>query len=488
MKKSVAIILSLILIVSILPFSVIAKEINRIDFKMGASLEGGKLTYDLSNGRARTSRSYYGTFPMTGRFYDQLNNYQKEVYNALVASDITATQVEVTFSSPVIVPGSDSNWDTVSNIIFAAFNAVLRDYPEKFWYYGAGWGSNNAWYQGSNIAVGGVNVTLNFHPSYNSSTVTGVYNQLMNAVNSFKPVGATRYEKIRSIHDYLICKATYDPNYDNSNAAPYGHQPTGCLLSPYLCVCEGYAEAFKIFADREGIPNMLVSSSGHIWNVVLMEDNKWYAVDCTWDDPMTGNSNNYVLQYDYFLVGSTTKCDGSTPFSQDSDHLEEYLFTDTNGNSLLNPPLNSTSYAPFYPRYTYHTNGVQSNDYPGGSVNQPDRIIYICPGTSVKNCFNFNSYGSYSYSGGDKTGTSLIFTTGSGVATTYTVIMRGDINKDAMFNNTDMNYASDISVGKRTYSSTAPETYAGDCNGDGVVDGFDLALLDRYQNGRYSFY
>lgn len=489
MKKSVALILALIMIVSVLPLSVIAKEMNKIDFTMGASIEGGKLTYDLSNGRARTSKSYYGTFPMTGRFYDQLNNYQKEVYNALVASDITATQVEVTFSSPVIVPGSDSNWDTVSNIIFAAFYAVLRDYPEKFWYYGAGWGSNNAWYQGSNIAVGSATINLSFHPSYNSSTVTGVYNQLMNAVNSFKPVGATRYEKIRSIHDYLICKATYDPNYDNSNAAPYGHQPTGCLLSPYLCVCEGYAEAFKIFADREGIPNMLVSSPGHIWNVVLMEDNKWYAVDCTWDDPFTGSSTNNYLTYDYFLIGSQTVPDGSSvPFSQDSDHLEEYLFTDTNGNSLLNPPLNSTSYAPFYPKYTHHSNGPQGNDYPGGSVFQGSKLIFITPGKTVTGCFDFNSYGSYSYSGGNKTGSTLMFTPSGSSALTYTVIMRGDVNKDAKFNNTDISYVSDIAVGKKNYSSTAPETYAGDCNGDGVVDGFDLALLDRYQNGSYNFY
>jgi hypothetical protein len=66
--------------------------------------------------------------------------------------------------------------------------------------------------------------------------------------------------------------------------------------------------------------------------------------------------------------------------------------------------------------------------------------------------------------------------------------MHGDVNKDGNVNNTDLTYIADISVGKRNYSSTAPETYAGDINGDGVVDGFDLALLDRYQSGSYSFY
>ena len=150
--------------------------------------------------------------------------------------------------------------------------------------------------------------------------------------------------------------------------------------------------------------------------------------------------------------------------------------------------MSTTSYAPFYPKYTYHTNGVPANDYPGGSVYKPNSLIYICPGKTVTGCFDFNSYGTCSYSGGNKTGSTLTFTPSGGSAKTYTVIMHGDVNKDAKFNNTDMNYVADISTGKKLYSSTAPETYAGDCNGDGIVDGFDLALLDRYQSGSYSFY
>ncbi|MBE6834905.1 MAG: hypothetical protein E7515_01485 [Ruminococcaceae bacterium] len=489
MKKIFAVFLSVVLLASIVPFSVIAKELNKIDFYMSATLEGGHLTYDASHGRAKTVKNYYGAFPMTGRFYDQLSDTQKEVYNALISSDITAEQVEVTFSTPVLVETSDSNWTPVSDVIFAAYYAVIRDHPERFWYYSAGWGSNNAWYQNDKIAVGGATINIGFHPSYSASTIESVYSQLMEAVNSFKPVGRTRYETVRSIHDYLVTKATYDPNYDNSNAAPYGHQPTGCLLSPNLCVCEGYAEAFKLFADREGIPNMLVSSPGHIWNVVLMEDNKWYAVDCTWDDPMTGNTSYSVLQYSYFLVGSTTAIDSSgTQFSQEESHIEENVYTDSNGNSLLNPPLNSISYAPFYPQETWRTNGVQGNDHPGGSILQGNKLVFLAPGCSVKNCFILNSSTGSISASGDKTGSSLIFTTTSGVASTYTVIMYGDVNKDALVNSTDMNYITDISVGKKKFSSNSPETYAGDLNGDGVVDAFDLAILDIYQSGNYSFY
>ena len=252
LKKILAFALAVLFVASLFPFSVIAQEKEMIDFTMSAEVEGGFLTYDASNGRAKSYKKYYGNFPLSGRFYDQLTQPQKEVYNALLASDISAQQISVTFSEPVIVPEGDSNWNAISDVIFTAFFAFGRDFPERFWYYGASWRSNNGWYQGNDIAVAGATVVLNIHPSYDFSTVESVYDELMLKVNSFKPVGATRYELVRSIHDYIINTAVYDPDYDNSNANPYGHQPTGCLLSPNLCVCEGYAETFKILPTEWG--------------------------------------------------------------------------------------------------------------------------------------------------------------------------------------------------------------------------------------------
>jgi transglutaminase/protease-like cytokinesis protein 3 len=79
-------------------------------------------------------------------------------------------------------------------------------------------------------------------------------------------------------------------------------------------VCEGYAKSFKYILDDLGIPCVIVCGVGqnsngeienHAWNYVKLKD-KWYAVDCTWDDPIIIGSG-YVSESVYtknFLKGS----------------------------------------------------------------------------------------------------------------------------------------------------------------------------------------
>ncbi len=489
MKKAISVLIVLMYLLSVMQlFSFAAVEI-----KTGYGYIEHEYITDFTRPNFIGQKSYYGSFPVTGRYYDQLNDEQKEIYNKFDELGNTENSFEVNYASGAFKVLTSEVGYKLNDIFGAAYKAFVNDHPERFWYNGLQYSYSYS-ISGSYTTIYSVDPTIVCHSSYSLSSINTVYNQLMDAVNSFKPAGVTRYEKLRSIHDYIVTKATYDPDYDNSNAAPYGHQPTGCLLSPYLCVCEGYAESFKIFADREGIPNMLVYSPGHVWNVVLMEDGKWYAIDATWDDPpISDNSGNLLpdyslLQYSYFLVGSSTPTSGSTTFSEESDHQEEYIFTSSSGQSILNPPLSDTAYSPLSPVETWRTDGTQGNDHPGGSILKDKMLVYLAPGCSIKNCFKLSYSSGSASASGDKTGSSLIYTTTAGVSTSYTVIMHGDVNRDALVNNTDLNIVMNVSVGKTVYSSTAPETYAGDCNGDGVVDAFDLAVLDRYQSGNYSFY
>ena len=52
------------------------------------------------------------------------------------------------------------------------------------------------------------------------------------------------------------------------------------------------------------------NTEAHAWNYVQMDDEKWYAVDPTWDDPIYVGSANGILtnskKYAYFLKGSDT--------------------------------------------------------------------------------------------------------------------------------------------------------------------------------------
>ena len=124
----------------------------------------------------------------------------------------------------------------------------------------------------------------------------GMYDFLVSEAKKFKPEGTTVYEKVKSIHDYICKLNKYDKN------SPHPHSAYGALID-HRSVCEGYAEAFKLFCDVNGIPCIIVSgktTEAHMWNYVKMDDGKWYALDATWDDDdKTGKPKTT-----YFLVGS----------------------------------------------------------------------------------------------------------------------------------------------------------------------------------------
>ena len=100
---------------------------------------------------------------------------------------------------------------------------------------------------------------------------------------------ATRYDKVKFIHDYLVDNIAYSKDENEASADTV----YGALINK-VCVCEGYAKSFKYLLDKLEIPCIIVFGNGtnsegkqeyHSWNYVKMDDDKWYAVDTTWDDP-----------------------------------------------------------------------------------------------------------------------------------------------------------------------------------------------------------
>lgn len=121
--------------------------------------------------------------------------------------------------------------------------------------------------------------------------------------------GYSEYEQIKHLHNWLVDNVEYDTTYKKGNI----HNVYGVFKNE-KAVCEGYARAFKYILDELGIPCVLVSGTAtnskgetesHAWNYVQI-DNKWYAIDVTWDDPVLINgsvlTNN--IRYKYFLKGS----------------------------------------------------------------------------------------------------------------------------------------------------------------------------------------
>lgn len=119
------------------------------------------------------------------------------------------------------------------------------------------------------------------------------------------------YSKIKKVHDYLVDTIEYTDDVEHA------HDIYGALVNK-KCVCEGYADAFKWFMDKLNIDSIFVSGtcdqydgavknvmgSRHAWNYVRLNQ-KWYAIDCTWDDPLVEDINSLTKErkYKYFLCG-----------------------------------------------------------------------------------------------------------------------------------------------------------------------------------------
>lgn len=149
----------------------------------------------------------------------------------------------------------------------------------------------------------------------------------------------TKYEKILMIHDYIVNNVSFEETLTKNNI----YNLYGAIVNKEA-VCEGYAKAFKYMLDQIGVESVVVigkatNSSGetqnHAWNYVNLND-KWYAIDVTWDDPIV-IGHGYIgnnIKYKYFLKGSKTI---------DKDHFKQYNFTE-GGLEYKYPQLSLSDY------------------------------------------------------------------------------------------------------------------------------------------------
>lgn len=165
------------------------------------------------------------------------------------------------------------------------------------------------------------------------SAIEEIRDQLLSTLS-----GST-YNKIKQIHDYIVDNTEYDTTISRDNI----YNIYGALIEK-VCVCEGYAKAFKYLTNAAGINCVIVvgegtNSSGqqesHAWNYVEV-DGTWYAVDCTWDDPIIqgGGTLTDRYKYKYFLKGLNT---------MSSDHFPDGQFS-TNGMIFTYPDISDEDY------------------------------------------------------------------------------------------------------------------------------------------------
>lgn len=127
------------------------------------------------------------------------------------------------------------------------------------------------------------------------------------------------YKKVLKIHDALIA----DIEYSYTNYSEISHSIAGAMTSAKSAVCEGYSKVMQLMMNRYGIENIYVTGDAggaHAWNMVRMDDGKYYWLDATWDD-----QKDEIFQHQYFLVGNNDFEDHiwDTPGNEEETFLYE---------------------------------------------------------------------------------------------------------------------------------------------------------------------
>ena len=273
-----------------------------------------------------------------------------EIYKTLRQINTQTEGLRLDLDPPIVYEGYsqaelDEKMDEMSTrasrAVQIAIDAFKMDYPEIFWLdisstsYTAT--ATVATYPGGRIVytINGIKVNIGKEQGLGEldEAYDAVYEKLTACVNSTADLSVP--EKLKVFHDYLCENFEYDLEAEN------GHNIYGALING-RCVCEGYAENFKALCDLAGIPCVLVtgktSTTGenHMWNYCLLDDNKWYAVDATWDD------QSEIIN-DFFLSGSET-VSGITGNKFRESHLQNGDFSLTGIYEFTYPELSKEGY------------------------------------------------------------------------------------------------------------------------------------------------
>lgn len=282
-------------------------------------------------------------------FYDQLNDYEKLIYKAFESNkeNMKTGDYKVEFGSSFSeILNKEDGQDELGRYYQSAIEAYTYDNPDVFYL------SPNKMYLNIETTTKGSKTTYYVYMNNGNQDnylidefsskeqINEAISQLEEVKNNIiRNKTGNAYKDIKMVHDYLVENIEYDTSISKQNI----YNIYGALINGEA-VCEGYARGFKYLMDGLGIPCTLVIGKGtnlegntenHAWNYVQISDN-WYAIDCTWDDPVVegGGWVSKSSKYKYFLKGS---------YDISKDHIAKGQFTE-GGKEFNYPKLNTSNY------------------------------------------------------------------------------------------------------------------------------------------------
>ncbi|MEE1198089.1 MAG: Ig-like domain-containing protein [Acutalibacteraceae bacterium] len=331
MKRILAIILTVLMLVSALPLTSLAAtyEVSNVEYsikdvKFSCTEQEFRQTILAEHSVCYSVANTYNwdEIDTKGYYYSCLSSdFEKQVYDACY--NITPTSLSVTidtdFMNGLVYNGEEYNkkLNDLKKLVIKGMMCYRFDNVENCVSYDNTVNASLTEVQceDETEVIYNLKMTLYLknHPSYNVSLISKRDERIKEIANiaSKKP---SAYAKLKTIYEEIIKTSKYDNrsealslSYSNTEIFYYAHNSLGVLLNGEG-VCESYAKAVKLVCDYMDIaPCILLTSSSHMWNVVYL-DGKWYALDATWDDP--GDTNEVL--YTYFLCGDPDVVDGSS--------------------------------------------------------------------------------------------------------------------------------------------------------------------------------
>lgn len=412
-------------------------------------------------------------------FRNQLDANNGAVYDAMsILTTPTTEKITAVLPEPIEIslshlPNTSGYTEEEAEIFNSAIfsnckngiDTVLLDFPEIFWLdekklsIGIGESKTNRnWFSGEyEITINSLTFVPTYIENYDSLESVNEYKTMLEkAIEDFPVEGETRYEQLKSIHDYICNFTNYDLEADFCSSA------VGAIVQPGV-VCEGYSKAFKLICDRLDIPCVLIfgnfnseKRTAHMWDYVQMEDGKWYAVDVTWDD--LDGKNGLELKYEYFLKGSEFFNNNHTP---DGNH---------NYTNIVYPELSENDYSIATTTETTTSTTTTTTSTTTTTTTSTSTTSTTSTTTTTETTTSKSTTSKPSTS---KTTTQTATTTTTTTTTKSAITeldLTGDLNHDKKVNIADLVYCFRGIMGEKTKFSC-------DYNKDGLTDSFDLVLM-----------
>lgn len=225
-----------------------------------------------------------------------------------------------------LMSSMESVWDSeedsvrIENINLGVFYImdifILEDYGLTFEEAGAVYETfrhdNPVFYYASNVFLGfpasdtQTYIILTCYDDFYEQSVKQKYNaKIQPYIDSYASCvkGKSAYSDAKAIHDKLILSMDYALADDGFSASETGtaHSVIGAIEG--AGTCDTYAKTLQLLYTYYGIESIFVTgtvNSGHAWNLVKLDDGKYYFIDATGDD------SGDTVSYQYFAVGTNT--------------------------------------------------------------------------------------------------------------------------------------------------------------------------------------